>query len=56
MKSMERLNLAMRNLADMYLHEHIRKKESLPNKVQVNFKSELDLLLAEIIRLTRENN
>lgn len=50
-KNMERLNTTMRNLADMYLHGPIRKKESLPNDVQVNFKSELDLLLSEIIRI-----
>ena len=55
-KNMDRLNITMRNLADMYIHGPIRKKESLPNEVQVNFKSELDLLLSEIIRTVKENN
>ena len=55
-KNIKRLNTTMRNLADMYLHSPIRKKEALPNDVQVNFKSELDLLLSEIIRIVNENN
>jgi hypothetical protein len=55
-KNIERLNTTMRNLADMYLHNPIRKREALPNDVQVNFKSELDLLLSEIIRIVNENN
>lgn len=48
-KNMEHLNNSMRSIADINLHQVIRKKEPLPNKVQIDFKSGLDLLLSEII-------
>jgi hypothetical protein len=54
-KNMAQLNVSMRSIADMYLHQTIRKKEILPNKIQVDFRSELDVLLAEIIRYESEN-
>ena len=50
-KSMANLNLSLKNIADSYLHLQIRKKESLPNETQVDFKQDIDVLLAEIIRL-----
>ena len=48
--SMANLDLSMRRIADGYLHEHIRSKESVPTAVSVDVKRELDLLLAEIVR------
>lgn len=44
-----KLNESSRKLADSYLHDLIRKKETLPNKTQVNFSQELDYLLGEIV-------
>lgn len=44
-----KLNESSRKLADSYLHDPIRKKETLPNRTQVNFSQELDYLLGEII-------
>ena len=48
------LNNTMRGIADSFLHEQIRKKESLPNTTQVNFSQDLDVLLAEIVRKLNE--
>lgn len=53
-KSMEHLNASMKNIADSYLHDPIRKKESLPNGTQVNFSQDMDVLLAEVIRKAQE--
>jgi len=47
--SMEHLENGSRKLADGYLHEHIRKKESLPTAEQVEYRSQMDKLLSEII-------
>lgn len=47
---MKRLDEAARAIADMHLHAHIRQTEVLPNRTQVNFSNEADVLLAEIIR------
>lgn len=49
---MSRLENSSRKIADSYLHTKIRKKESLPNKTQVNFSNDIDVLLAEIIRIS----
>jgi len=46
-----KLNESSRKIADSYLHDPIRRKETLPNKTQVNFSQELDYLLSEIISL-----
>ena len=51
--SMQHLQNSSRNIADANLHLPIRTKESLPNKVQVNFRNDLDVLLAEIIRILK---
>lgn len=48
---MAHLDKSLRKIADSYLHTHIRKKESLPNKTQVNFAQDLDVLLSEICRI-----
>ncbi|MDO8686590.1 MAG: hypothetical protein Q7K11_00065 [Candidatus Berkelbacteria bacterium] len=50
--SMSHLENSSRKIADSYLHTKIRSKESLPNKTQVNFSNDLDVLLAEIIRIS----
>ena len=49
-QSMEHLENSSRKIADAHLHSQIRSKEVLPNKTQVNFASDLDVLLAEIVR------
>lgn len=51
-KNMLNLNNSLRNIADSYLHQTIRKKESLPNKTQIDFKNDLDVLIAEILRIS----
>ena len=50
--SMKNLENSSRKIADAYLHNRIRKKESLPNENQVNFSHDLDVLLGEIVRIS----
>jgi hypothetical protein len=52
-RSMQHLENSLRNIADSFLHLQIRKKEMLPNKTQVNFSADLDVLLAEIVRILK---
>ncbi len=52
-KNMLHLNNSLKNIADSFLHLQIRKQEILPNETQVDFKQDLDVLLAEIIRITK---
>lgn len=47
------LQNSLRNIADNHLHQPIRKKEVLPNPHQINFSNDLDVILAEIIRLLK---
>ncbi len=49
-KSLQNLQNSSRNIADAHLHLPIRSTESLPNKTQVNFSNDLDVLLSEIVR------
>jgi len=49
-EQMTHLDKSLRKIADSYLHTHIRKKEILPNKTQVNFSQDIDVLLAEVCR------
>lgn len=49
--AMERLEKAARKIADEHLHSPIRSKEVLPEPQQVHFEAEIDVLLAEIIRI-----
>lgn len=49
--SMQNLDRSLRNIADAHLHTHIRRKETLPNRTQVDFRADLDVLLAESGRL-----
>ena len=51
--SMKNLNNSLRAIADSHLHVHIRKKEVLPNRTQVSFSADLDVLLAEVVRLLK---
>lgn len=50
-ESMLHLENSCRKIADAHLHVQVRKKEVLPTKTQVNFASEVDLLLGEIVTL-----
>lgn len=52
-ESMQHLENSSRKIADAHLHGQIRQKESLPNKTQVNFSSDLDVLLAEVARVLK---
>ena len=49
--AMQHLANSARKIGDSHLHVQIRPKEVLPNATQVNFARELDVLLAEIVRL-----
>lgn len=51
-KSMNHLNNSLRNIADSFLHDTIRKRESLPTLNQVDFRQDMDVLLGEIVRGT----
>jgi hypothetical protein len=50
-KSMQTLLKSSKSIADSYLHQQIRSRESLPNRTQVNFSNDLDILLGEVVRL-----
>lgn len=50
-ESMMHLHNSSRKIADSYLHTQIRAKESLPTKTQVEFRADIDVLLAEINRV-----
>ncbi len=47
---MHRLQETSRKISDYHLHSHIQRKEILPNKTQVNFSNEIDVLLSEVVR------
>ena len=51
--SMLYLENSSRNIANSVLHVQIRKKEVLPNRTQVNFTNDLEVLLAEIVRILK---
>ena len=52
-KSMLNLQNSLRNIADASLHLPIREKETLPNRTQINFANDFDVLLSEIVRLLK---
>ena len=52
-KNMAHLNDSLKHIADSYLHLQIRKQEILPNETQINFKQDLDVLLGEIVRISK---
>ena len=49
-KLMGNLN-SFRNISDSFLHSQVRKSETLPNETQIDCKKELDVLLAEVVRV-----
>ena len=51
--SVQNLQNSLRNIADAHLHLQIRKSEVLPAEAQVDFRSDLDVLLGEIVRLLK---
>jgi hypothetical protein len=51
-EAMLSLESAARKIADAHLHTPIRKHETLPVSQQVNFGPQLDVLLAEVVRIT----
>lgn len=48
---MVQLDKSSRKIADSILHSQIREKETLPNKTLVDFKSAIDALLSEIVKV-----
>ena len=52
-ETMQHLEGAARKISDGHLHAQIRKSETLPTAQQVNCASQLDVLLAEIVRITK---
>lgn len=48
--SMEHLERSMKHVADQWLHGQIRARESLPTAQQVDFRQDIDVLLAEVVR------
>lgn len=51
--AMQHLQNTSRKIADTHLHSQIRSTESVPNKNQVEFRPDLDVLLSEIVRVLR---
>lgn len=51
--SMKNLDLSARKIGDAHLHTQIRRSEVLPTQTQVNFSSDVDVLLSEIVRLLK---
>jgi hypothetical protein len=47
------LDNSSRKIADLYLHTRISSKEDTPLEQQVNYSQALDLLLSEIVKLTK---
>lgn len=51
--SMLNLENSSRKIADQHLHTQVRKSETLPTVRQVDFSNDLDVLLAEIVRVLK---
>lgn len=51
-ESMGKLDSSSRKIGDSFLHTQIRKTETLPTSTQVDFSNDLDVLLAEIVRIS----
>lgn len=52
-ETMQHLENTSRKVADAHLHMPMRKSETLPSVQQVNCGQQLDVLLAEIVRITQ---
>jgi len=50
-KAMDHLLGALKNIADAHIHTQLRSSEDIPTNIQVDFRSQLDLLLGEVIRV-----
>ncbi len=50
-EQMRQLDTSLRKVADMHLHQPVRKSEVLPSAPQVDFRGALDVLLSEVVRL-----
>jgi hypothetical protein len=50
-EAMQHLQNASRSVADGHLHQQMRKSETVPTAQQVNCGQQLDVLLAEIVRI-----
>lgn len=50
-EQMRHLDTSLRKIADMHLHQTVRKAEVLPLAPQVDFRGALDVLLSEVVRL-----
>lgn len=53
-ESMQHLDNSLRKIADSMMHSQIRNKEILPNHSQIDFRADLDVLLAEICRILKK--
>jgi hypothetical protein len=53
--SMLHLSGSAIKISDAHLHVHVRTREVLPTGTQVNFSNDLDVLLAEIIRILKKD-
>ena len=51
--TMQHLEGGARKVADIHLHMPVRKSETLPTAQQVSFAPHLDVLLSEIVRITK---
>lgn len=54
-KVLEKLNTDAKDIADHHLHEQAMKSEAILTEQQVNFSSQLDVLLVEVIKKIKEN-
>lgn len=52
-KNLTHLHDSLKHIADGFLHQTIRKKESLPNETQIDFRQDMDVLLCEIVRILK---
>jgi hypothetical protein len=50
-EQMRQLDTSLRKIADMHLHQPVRKAEVLPSAPQVDFRGAVDVLLSEVVRL-----
>ena len=53
--AMQHLENSLRNISNLFLHTPIKKEEALPTENQVEFTAPIDLLLGEIIIISRSN-
>jgi site-specific recombinase XerD len=54
--NLELLNKGLRNIADLYLHDHISARVTLPTVVQVDFRHALDQYLGLLTKHLREGS